>query len=554
MNMASMTRMKERILWLIPSVITLILYFQTHTHEYISYDDPWYTFENPSVTSGLTWEGIKWSTLSSQFSNYHPLTWWSHMLDFTIMGNAPGWFAVENALLHALNVFLLTLLFAKLFKSKTAGIIGGMIFAVHPVLIEAVAWISQRKTLISTFWALLSILLYLHMLESNNTKKRSYLQIASLLCFIVSLLAKSMYVTLPALLVLLEIMSKKKEEGISKDISVSYLKDDLLPLFKRLLPYGVLSLIFAVVAIWAQSLGGSVSTLEGYPFAYRMPNVLFGYAVYFRQFFFPGGLSLFYPIRGDINTLEYLFYGCLLLTITTLLYAFRKRLGINPLLGWLFFLISLLPVIGILHVGSQSHADRYMYGPIIGLILSTIAIGEFLHPYLTSKAVRLISVASIALWMTLLCVTSYFTIGNWRNNLTIATATLKHYPENPVASYLFSIRLMQYGHFDEARKIIQNLTQRYPDNNLLFSNLALCEFRLGNTEAALECQKKYMEHNPNPGAGLANLAKFYMGLGRYDEVREIIHNMNSHNYEINNSEKTMLLGVAKELEKLEAEN
>ena len=550
--MANRTRWIDIALWLIPPALVLVLYFQTHSHTYISLDDAWYTYENPMVSKGITWEGVTWSLTDSRFANYHPITWWSHMLDFTVLGNAPGWFAVENAMIHALNSLLVSLLLAKVFGSKTSGILGGIIFAVHPVLIEAVAWISQRKTLISTFWALLSMLLYLRCLDTENSGRRLLVLFASLFCFVLSLLAKSMYVTLPALLIFLELASAGKDRGLNKDFSVPLIKGDLLFLTKRILPFGVLSLIFAIVAVWAQSSGGAVAALEGFPMSSRLGNALFGYTTYSEQFFFPTGLSLFYPSGNEIVLCEHILRGFALLAISGLLYALRNRWGIKPLIGWLFFLVALLPVIGLVQIGAQSHADRYMYGPIIGLIISTVALGRFIQSQLGSKAMKNVAAFSMAIWLTLLIVAAYFHIGAWKNDYTIALATLKTYPANPIASQLMATSLIQHGHYEEARDILRRQIVLYPKYSINLSSLALCEFILGDTDEALKHQKMYVERDPRPGAGLVNLVKFYLALGRVDEAKAIIQNIDSHDFELRNSERKILNGIMEDLDKREA--
>ena len=543
MNKLSITGIKGKFLWLLPSIFAIILYSQTYTHEYISYDDSWYTFDNPVVPYGITWEGIKWSTMYSQLANYHPVTWWSHMLDFMLFGNSPGMFALENGFIHALNALLVTLLLAKVFKSKPEAIIGGLIFAVHPLLIEAVAWISQRKTLLSTFWALLSMFLYLRFLDYDKARVRFLLYTTSIFCFIISLLSKCMYVTLPALLVLLEAMYDDRKRSIYQSLCIPYFESRFLPLLTRLLPYGILAIIFSYIAIWSQSSGGAISSLSQMPIIERIGNILYSYFIYIRQFFYPHGLSIFYDFHSYIGLLDYLLYGFFLTTISVLLYVFHKHLGVYPIIGWLFFILSLLPVIGIVQIGDQSHADRYMYGPIIGLVISTIAIGKKIISFSESKAIRITSILSVSCWVIFLCIDSYFSIEHWKNDLTISIATLKNYPNNPAANHIFATGLLKQGKYKEARDIISNLYSYYPEKHFYCYNLALCELLLGNTDKAIEYQKNYCEKVTVPGAGLPNLAKFYCILGDYKKAEEILKDINSHNYSFLKSERIILKEV-----------
>ena len=546
--MPNINRIKGKLLWLVPSILALTLYFQTRTHTYISYDDAYYTYETPEIFNGLTWDSIKWSLTESYFANYHPVTWWSHMLDFMLFGNSPGMFALENGLIHTLNVLLVTLLLAKIFKSKSEAIIGGLIFAVHPVLIEAVAWISQRKTLLSTFWVLLSMILYLRYIDCNKTKAKFSLYISSIICFIISLLSKSMYVTLPALLVLLQIMHEDQKKGISENFSKSYLKNNLLPLFLRLLPYGILTIVFAFIAIWAQSSGGAVSSLDQMSIVERMENVLYSYSTYVKQFFYPHRLSFLYEIRAHFRMIEFLSYGIFLISISSMLYTFRNRLGIKPIVGWFYFLASLLPVIGIVQIGNQSHADRYMYGPIIGLIISVLSIGNFAKSYLKSTTIKFISTLSVSLWMAFLSIDSYFYIGHWENNMKISVENLKYYPNNPVARHIFATELMRRLEFEKARDILLDLCKTHPDKYLHYSNLALCEYSLGNYDKAIEYQLIFMENTKTPGAGLVNLAKFYTRWGRYEKAKKIMESISLYDYKLSGSELVILEQIKGEIE------
>jgi len=538
-------RLLKKSLWLLPSLLAITLYLQCISHTYISFDDPGYTYEVPMVVSGLSWEGIVWSFSDSHFANYHPLTWISFMLDFSVFGDAPGWFAVENAVWHSLNTLLVSILLARVLGSKGLGLIGGVIFATHPVLVEAVAWISQRKTLLSSFWALMSVLLYLYQVEvQKNHRKRFYLQVGSLLCFGVSLLSKSMYVTLPALLLLLELATCEKGRGIYQTLTVSILKNEILPLVQRLLPYALISLFFSVLAYWSQDKASAVTI---YPFLDRVENVIFGYSCYLLKFFYPIDLGMFYPFRFAPDYSGDLIRVASMLILSGLLYRFRNLWGIVPLMGWFFFLIALLPVVGLVQIGAQSHADRYLYGPIFGLILMLVSLGSVLFDYSGLGFRRILLRFSIAGWFIFLSVVCWFQVAKWKNDFTIAYLMMESDPDNLVASQLMATFLLKHGELEKAKVILEKQKNLYPNFSQALCNLALCEYLMGNLDLALEYQTDYVNHNRESGKGLVTLAGFYVEKGMKKEAAAIVQDICDKRMELTLTEQGLLEGVQAKL-------
>ena len=534
---------------LLPSLLALALYFQVVGHDYISFDDPGYTFENPMIARGLTLEGVRWAFADSHLANYHPFTWISHMFDFSLLGNAPGLFAFENALIHVFNTLLATLLFAQIFGDRRLGILGGLIFGAHPLLIESVAWISQRKTLCSSFWALVSLYSYLGFKRAEGGMSfypRVFLYLSSILCFYVSLFFKTMYVTLPAMLLFLELMVDKDGKRLGSRISISYLRQELWPALTRWFPFLLGSLTFAVVSIWSQAKGGAVSEIQDYAIAERLQNVVVGYSSYLSKFFNPTNLSIFYPFDPGIGMADILVRGGALLAVSGVLYVYRKPLGLLPLLGWLFFLVSLLPVIGLVQIGAQSYADRYMYGPIIGLIILVVST---VHHFLDSveAQMRRILVSGMLIWVLFLGIVGFFQIGKWKNDFTIARSILAFDPVNPIAADLMASSLIKYGHYEEAIEIVQQQIEIYPLNYTNYGKLALCLFLTDQREEALAYQQKFIEMNPRKGAGLLNMVKFLVAMGERERALDILEGVETGSYELQSTEIRMLRVLSSEL-------
>ncbi len=539
--------------WLLPSAVAALLYLQVLNHDYISLDDSGYTHENPVVADGITWKGLAWAFQGSYFANYHPLTWLSHMLDFSLFGDSPGWFAFENALLHALNAWLVAVLLAKLLQSRWLGLVGGVIFAAHPAMVEAVAWISQRKTVLSTFWVLISMLLYLRAMEQVSAKARRQLLACSSVCFLLSLLSKSMYVTLPALLLLLELAEPTRFKQLHQKISLSFLRKELVPLTLRLLPFAACSIVFACLTVWAQSQGGAVSTITMESFPHRLVSAFFAYGEYLLKFFHPDNLSLFYPYKIPEFYPDHVLRCGFLIGVTAALYGFRHRLGIQPVLGWMFFLVSLLPVSGLVQIGAHSHADRYLYGPVLGLILSTIVLARVIQRSVVTSWLKYLLFAAGASWIAMLSINAYLQVGKWKNDYTIARSILNFQPENPVALDLMTSHLIRYGSYQEARDLLEKRVAMYPRNPVPYAQLALCESVLGRIDQAIYYQKIFIRKSSRAGAGKANLARFYFSAGEHASARKVLEEIKSNQYRLKNTERRVVERVAERLSRLKVD-
>ncbi len=387
---------------------TLLLYFPALSHQFINLDDNHYVTDNLYVTGGLTAEGVHWAFHTFTMGNWHPLTWLSHMLDCQLFGVHPAGHHATSVLLHALNALLLFLLLARATDAPVRSFLVAALFAVHPLNVESVAWIAERKTLLCTLFCFLTFAAYGWYARTQSLLR--YLTV--LACFLLALMAKPMAVTLPVALLLIDYWPLGRFG--SPDAPAT--RNAQMGLVLEKLPLLLISLIFSYLAVLAQhSTHALVVTL---PLPLRLRNAAMAYAAYIGKAFWPARLSIFYPYPEGGPSWMALGLALLLLAAVTVL-ALRLRRRPYLAAGWFFFLVSLLPVIGLVQVGNQAMADRYAYTPLIGLFVMAVwgldALRERLR--LSAAPVVLASICALAA----LAVATRVTLSYWQDSRTLFT-------------------------------------------------------------------------------------------------------------------------------------
>jgi tetratricopeptide (TPR) repeat protein len=329
--------------------VTLLVYFQVSRFSFINFDDPVYVSRNPHVQSGLTAAGVLWAFTSTEGANWFPVTRLSHLLDAQLFGLDSGWHHLSSVLIHAAASLML---FAFLFRATRArwqSAFVAAIFALHPLHVESVAWVSERKDVLCAFFWFLTLWAWVRYTEAASAGR----YVLALASFCLGLMSKPMIVTLPFLLLLLDRWPLRRP-GLR---------------IREKLPFFALSAASAAVTWWAQQAGGAVRTAETFPLPLRFENALVSFAVYIGQMLGPGGLAVFYPYPAAIPLWEWASAALFLAALIALAFRFGKS---RPWLavGVLWFLITLLPVIGLVQVGAQARADRYMYVPMVGLLIA----------------------------------------------------------------------------------------------------------------------------------------------------------------------------------------
>lgn len=388
-------------------VLLAVVYAQTAGFDYVYVDDVQYVLANSQVRDGLSLEGLRWAFGSFYMSNWHPLTWLSHMFDASLFGTAPVPAHLHNALLHGV-MSLMVFLYLRRFGGEVAAAVLSLLFLAHPLHVESVAWVAERKDLLSGIFFLLALMLYDR--YQGRPGVAGYAAIA--VCYLLAVMSKAMAVTLPAVLVILDLGWYR--HGGQRRVQFSEVVRSIL----EKLPLFAMAAIFSAVAIIAQREGGALVTAEATSLLERVTNAGYGYLVYLRQSLLPLGLAAFYPL--DMQKSLASLAVPLLLLLAWLLAAIRWW-DRKPLLaaGLAYYLVTLLPVIGLVQVGVQLHADRYMYLPSVGLLLALQAVFPAVNSQrfplgVTLAGVFLVFCTTLAHWQT-----SY-----WENRQTLFTRVL----------------------------------------------------------------------------------------------------------------------------------
>lgn len=499
---------------------TVLLFLPVAGHEFISLDDGLYVTGNPVVQGGLTPDGFLWAFRTFHASNWHPLTWLSHMADAELFGLAACSHHMVNVVFHAANAVLLFWVLGRMTGALWRSLLAALLFAVHPLHVESVAWISERKDVLSTFFGLLAILQYARYVERRSAAR--YAVVAA--CFALGLMAKPMLVTLPFVLLLLDYwpLNRFPAGGTGTAAPGGFLE----PLSRLLLEKAPLFLLAAascVVTYLAQQRGGSVGPQELYPLPLRAANALVSYGIYLRQTIWPARLAVIYPYaHGSFPAWKAAGAGILLAAVTAGTVRFGRRLPHLPV-GWLWFLGTLVPVIGLVQVGNQLHADRYMYLPSIGLFLAFA--WSLPDPAPGRIPWSRIGAAAAGAWVLGLAAVASADLGYWRDSETLYRRAMDVTEGNwlarkylGIAVYNRGAALGNSGRPDEAVARFEEALRVYPEYELAHYSLGVTLGRMGRTEEGVEHFRKAIRIDPAFYEAHFQLGVALGALGRPDEA------------------------------------
>jgi hypothetical protein len=436
--------------------------------EFVDYDDNLYVTANPHVQEGLTRAGVRWAFTTFAAANWHPLTWISLMLDWSIGGPGPRIFHLTNLILHLANVLLLFFILDRMTGRRRPSAVTAVLFAIHPLHVESVAWIAERKDVLSTLFMLLTLMAYAGFVERPGLVRR----LAVVLLFALGLLAKPMLVTLPVLLLMLDAWPLRRKEPWR------HLVLEKAPLLALSIATGALTLV-------AQRQGGTVGSLAGYPLGVRVANAVVATATYLGKAIWPTRLAAFYPHPGA-SLAAWKVAGSALVLVTLTLWTIQVRRSRPYLLfGWAWYLVTLAPVVGIVQVGWQARADRYTYIPLIGIFLG---VAWAVSDRFAERPALFGSLASAVLVM--LGIGAFAQAGYWRDSETLFRHALAVTDNNSVAHNNLGTALLRRGlpsqaeeHFAEAVRIDPSFADAH-------SNLGVALGRQGMIdEAILEFQR-----------------------------------------------------------------
>jgi protein O-mannosyl-transferase len=496
------------------AIATLALYQHTLQNSFTGYDDPAYVTRNPAVQKGLTRTTVAWAFTSTAEANWHPLTWLSHMADIQLYGARPAGHHLTNILLHTLNVLLFFLLLRGSTGALLRSAMAAALFALHPLNVETVAWIAERKSLLSTLFLMLAIAAYAWYVRKPSFAR--YAAVAAL--FVLGLMAKPMIVTLPFALLLLDYWPLRR-----LPLPLSAKNDPpFLPLaiklFLEKIPLLFLSAASIAITIYAQRQGGAVGSVLLLPLNQRIKNAIYSCFVYLEKTFWPANLAVFYPHpEGSLALWRVAAAAIILLLITALVWRHRKVRFLVA--GWFWYLGTLVPVIGVIQVGRQAMADRYAYLPLMGIFVMIVWLAADLaerHAWLQTFALP-IGVVALCGFVAV----SYTQIGYWQNSYTLFTHALAVTPDNAIAEDNLGTALVAMGqpersavHFAAAVRMAPQLSSPHYNLGTVLHReqqfaQAASEYQLAVRTAAVPAEAA-QAHN--------NLAVLYLQTSRIPEA------------------------------------
>jgi len=487
----------------------VLIYVQTLGHSFVFYDDLDYVRNNVHVRRGLTFSSVSWAFQTTAESNWHPLTWLSHMLDCQLFGLNPGGHHLTNLLLHAANSILLFVLLKKMTGALWRSAVVAALFAVHPLHVESVAWVAERKDLLSTFFFLLTVLAYVRYARRPGWK----IYAAVFLLFALGLMAKPMLVTLPFVLLLLDYWPLERIR-----VAESSRLSQYLPTIRRLItekiPLFALSALSCVVTVYAQR--PALQSLNDIALSARIENALVSYVKYLGKTVFPEGLAVFYPYPADIPEGVTLLSAAILVFITIEVLRVAKARRYLPV-GWFWFLGTLVPVIGIVQVGEQAMADRYTYIPLIGVFIVFVWGAEDIRSLLRVNA-KAIGTATAAV-LSLLAFLSFNQAGHWKNNVTLFEHAISVTKDNYLAHNNLAAALGAEGKLDRAAAHAAEALRINPNYVSPRLNLAVIAQEKGDTERAVELYREALGLKPDSKARIG-FASALMAKGDFEEAGE----------------------------------
>jgi len=485
----------------------IAIYGQGIAHDFVTWDDGLYVTNNPHVQNGLTGPGLIWAFTTTKASNWHPLTWLSHMLDCQIYGLHPGGHHLTNLLFHATNTILLFLILAQMTNRPWPSLATAALFAVHPLHVESVAWVSERKDLLSTFCCLLAIGAY-----TQYVKKPTIVRYTALtILYALALMAKPMAVTFPFVLLLLDYwpLRRMTTSGTLPITRLGRLVAEKTPLF-------IVSFAICIVTYAVQKHSGSIITGETIPLRARLSNAPIAYIFYLAKMFFPKNLAVYYPHPLEVRPLGQVIGALALLFLVTALVLYTRKKQPYLLIGWLWYLGALIPVIQIIQVGRAAYADRYTYIPLIGIFIMISFLMADLAKTNTKRRKTIITAAACAL----LALTTAAAIQThyWRDSLTLFTHAIKVAPQDPVAHTNLGLALANTGHTQEAIEHYNTALQIEPAYTIARNNLGILLENQGRYNEALEAYRETLRYDPHYLDAHNNLGAALLSRGHIEEA------------------------------------
>lgn len=470
--------------------ITLFVYWPVHSYEFITLDDGRFVEFNPHVNTGLTAANVKWAFTSADIDYWRPLSWLSHQLDVRMYGLNAGRHHLTSVLIHAMNVVLVFVFVMVALRQRILAFFVAALFGWHPIHVESVAWIAERKDVLCGLFWITTMILYVRYAQT----KRSKLLLFAGATYVGGVMCKPMIITLPFQLLLLDIWPLQR-------LDVGRLRDrHWIALVREKAFFFVVTLVICVGTFVAQKQAKAMTISEHVSILDRLSNSVVGYARYLKKLVLPNDLAVFYPYPTDGWPMG-LVAGCLIvLLVLTAMAVQQLRQRPYLFVGWAWFLGTMLPIIGIVQVGSQSMADRYTYMPALGIYLAVLALALGNKP-----AERMAAAAIAVLAVILLTVQCRAQVRTWQNTRTVFTHAISVTEDNWLAMNNLANDYSRSGDWDKALPLFSEVARLFPGNAESFYNLALAQSETGRIQEAWKNYLNCLEQNPDHAKAHLNL-------------------------------------------------
>jgi protein O-mannosyl-transferase len=496
------------IVYIVLALVTLAVFWQLHRYEFINFDDPIYVVENRNIQSGITLDGIRWAFSTTYAEFWHPLVWLSLMFDYQLHGLNAGGYHLTNVILHILSTLLLFWVFKRMTGAIWKSALVAALFALHPVHVESVARISERKDVLSAFFWMLTLCLYVYYTEKPVIKR--YLVL--LFSFILALLCKPMVITLPVIMILLDYWPLKRFESQKGNWFVWQLKEKL-PLF-------ILSAVFSFITFYARY--EQAANYNSLPLSFRIQNAFVFFTTYLRKMFWPNDLALCYPVTDQLIPWQVWGSVFLIIVISVAVIATARRLP-YLFVGWSFYTIMILPVLGIGQVGIHWLHDHYTYLPSIGISMMLLWGIPLLCPRedIRKKILFPISTALIAI----LAVLTWQQCSYWKNSITLFRHDLLVTKDNYLSldnlgrALAANGRIKEaIGHYDEAIRLKPYYPYPYSNRGSAYAQLGLYQRAIQDFDEATRLNPDYAEPYLNRGAAYGDLGQDQLAIENFTKA------------------------------------
>lgn len=488
---------------------TLAVYAQVVTHEFIYFDDPEYLVNNTNIHYGINFHSIFWAFTTFHASNWHPLTWLSHLLDVQMFGLNPAGHLATNVVLHTANTVLLFLFLSRASGAIWRSAMVAVLFALHPLHVESVAWASERKDVLSAFFWMSTLYLYTRYAEQPGRIR----YIMTVISMALGLMAKPMLVTLPIIMLLLDYWPLGRFASVPGGVGST--RQHMWKLALEKVPFAALSALSCVVTLYAQS--GAITPLKSAPILARIANAFVSYVLYIYKMVLPLNLSVLYQFNNNLPAWQTL--GAVGTLTAASVVVYRQRLKRPYLMaGWLWYICSLVPVIGIVKVGSQGMADRYSYIPLIGLFVMVVwGVADRSRKWAKGAVVC----STMAAVVSLTCAAAAWRqVTYWSDTTTLFTHVLATDKNNFMAYFCLGVELEKAGKLAEATAYYQKTISIAPWYSNPYCQLGNIYAREGKFAQALEMYDKAVAMEPDSFDSHTNRALFLSNQNRMDEAVE----------------------------------